>query len=132
MIASLFGMTRSPSGQSDGHQSGGDSESGTAVTSSVSTSGVSQLSKMKWGGMKGRELIHEKAHECVYDQNCTPLFKNIEQEAWGAVTGFLKTGYWSGAFFADSIAPAVQASTWVNRFDPNQPEKLKWSRLPLQ
>ena len=124
-------MPRSPSGQSDGHRSRGDSESA-AATASVNTSGVSQLSKMKLGGMKDRELIRDKAHECVYDQNCTPLFKHIEQEAWGAVTGFLKTGFWPGSFFADSTSPAVQARTWVNRFDPDQPEKLKWSRLPLQ
>jgi hypothetical protein len=128
MIPGMFGLP------SDDRKSGGDNESATTATAtgSVSTAGLSQYSKMKWGAMKSRDLIHEKARECLYDKNCSPLFKHIEQEAWGAVTSFLKSGFWPGSFFADSVTPAVQACTWVNRFDPDDPEKLKWSRLPLQ
>jgi hypothetical protein len=133
MLGNMFGLGgSSPTGQRSDHRSGGDNESATTGTASGSVSGLSQFSKMKWGAMRGRELIHEKAYECVYDQNCTPLFKHIEQEAWGAVTGFLKSGFWPGAFFPDSISPAVQACTWVNRFDPDDQQKLKSSRLPLQ
>lgn len=124
MVFSIFGLSNSQSEHSDDNES--------ASTGSASVAALSQFPKMKWGVMNSSELIREKAHERVYDKNCTTLFKNIEQEEWGSVTCFLKTGLWPGAFFADSSAPSVQARTWVNRFDPDDPDKLKWSQLPLQ
>ena len=73
----------------------------------------------------------DEALECDYERDCTPLYKQIENEEWNAVAKFLDTGYWPGNFFADSIPPADQARTWVTRFDPNDNKKVRWSQLPL-
>lgn len=73
----------------------------------------------------------DEALECDYERDCTPLYKQIENEEWNSVAKFLDTGYWPGNFFADSIPPADQARTWVTRFDPNDNKKVRWSQLPL-
>jgi len=77
----------------------------------------------------------EEAYECDYERDCTPLYRALEnaleEEEFEPIIKFLDTGYWTGAFFSDSISPADQAKTWVTRFDPEDPNKVKWSQLPL-
>jgi len=81
----------------------------------------------------------EVALECNYEKNCTPLYKQIEQEDWGVVAGFLDTGYWPGHFFPDNMSPTEQVMTWVTRFEPGEEGEegeeedanIRWSQLPL-
>lgn len=70
------------------------------------------------------------ALECDYETDCSPLYKNIEEENWPAIAKFLETGYWPGSFFADAIPPSDQVRTWVTRFDVRTKE-IRWSQLPL-
>jgi len=81
------------------------------------------------------EKTVEEAYECDYERDCTPLYRAIEnalQEAdFDPIVKFLDTGYWSPSFFSDPITPADQAKTWVTRFDDVDPNKVKWSQLPL-
>ena len=102
---------------------------------------------MNWGSLFGyeeaaplpakeeEEPISDEAFECDYEADCTPLYRALENaielEEFAPIVKFLDTGYWSGSFFADSIAPAVQVKTWVTRFDPEDSSKVKWSQLPL-
>jgi hypothetical protein len=73
-----------------------------------------------------------RTRECSYELDCTPLFKQIESQEWTAIDAFLASGYWPGSFFfADPLPPAVQASSWVTRFDPDLPNHARWSMLPL-
>ena len=74
-----------------------------------------------------------RSRECSYELDCTPLFKQIESQQWTAIDAFLESGYWPGSFFcfADKLPPAVQACTWVTRFDPDLPNHARWSMLPL-
>jgi len=77
----------------------------------------------------------EEAYECDYERDCTPLYRAIEnameETEFEPIVKFLDSGYWSPSFFADPISPADQAKTWVTRFDDNDPNKVKWSQLPL-
>ena len=77
----------------------------------------------------------EEAYECDYERDCTPLYRAIENAIEAAdfepIVKFLDTGYWSPSFFSDPITPADQARTWVTRFDDVDPNKVKWSQLPL-
>ena len=77
----------------------------------------------------------EEAYECDYERDCTPLYSALEnaleEKQFEPIIKFLDTGYWTGAFFSDPISPADQAKTWVTRFDPEDPNKVKWSQLPL-
>ena len=67
--------------------------------------------------------------ECDYDKKCTSLYKKLEEEDYENVAGFLETGFWDQALFADANAPARQVRTWVTRFDEDG--TVKWSQLPL-
>lgn len=77
----------------------------------------------------------EEAFECDYERDCTPLYRAIESATepseFEAIARFLDKGLWPGTFFTDSITPADQAKTWVTRFDNDDPNKIKWSQLPL-
>lgn len=77
----------------------------------------------------------EEAYECDYERDCTPLYRAIEnaieEKEFEHIVKFLDTGYWQSAFFSDPINPADQARTWVTRFDPGDPNKVRWSQLPL-
>ena len=77
----------------------------------------------------------EEAYECDYERDCTPLYRAIENAVeetdFEPIVKFLDTGYWSPSFFSDPITPADQARTWVTRFDDVDPNKVRWSQLPL-
>lgn len=72
-----------------------------------------------------------RSRECSYELDCIPLFKQIESREWTAIDQFLVSGYWPGSFFIDKLSPAVQACTYVTRFDPDLPNHVRWSMLPL-
>jgi len=80
--------------------------------------------------LENRETMEDEALECDYERDCTPLYQNIENENWSAISKFLETGYWPGSFFADTIPPHDQVRTWVTRFDPIT-TAVRWSQLPL-
>lgn len=77
----------------------------------------------------------EETFECDYERDCSPLYRAIESaidpSEFEPIVKFLDTGYWPGNFFADGVGPADQAKMWVTRFDPVDPNKVKWSQLPL-
>lgn len=83
----------------------------------------------------GAAAAVEDMYECDYERDCTTLYRAIEgamdPAEFAPVVTFLDTGYWPGTFFADSLPPLIQAKTWVTRFDPKDPSKVKWSQLPL-
>lgn len=66
---------------------------------------------------------------CVYDKNCTELYKAIEQGKWGNVAHFLDTGSWLGINFIPDFSPVEQCLTVVTRLDDQS--FAIWSRLPL-
>jgi hypothetical protein len=70
--------------------------------------------------------------ECDYVQNCTQLYKQLEQEDWQGVDEFLVTGIWPDSFSKDPLSPSKQVRTWVTRFDQHEATKCHWSILPLQ
>lgn len=85
-----------------------------------------------------RGLVDESNKEVVemtlevdYVKNCTTLYKMIEEQDWESIVNFMDTGYWIGSLWADRTPPAEQARTWVTRFDPEDPNRIKWSQLPL-
>jgi ankyrin repeat protein len=66
---------------------------------------------------------------CVYDKNCTELYKAIEQGKWSNVAHFLDTGSWLGINLIPDFSPQSQCITVVTRLDDQS--FAIWSRLPL-
>ena len=73
--------------------------------------------------------------ESNYEKDCPPLYAAIEgaesPEDYARIVKFLSTGRWEGSYFNIGASPAVQAKTWVTRFDEQDNTKVKWSQLPL-
>jgi ankyrin repeat protein len=67
---------------------------------------------------------------CVYDKNCTELYKAIEQGKWSNIAHFLDTGSWLGINLIPDFSPQDQCRTVVTRLD-DQSFVAIWSRLPL-
>lgn len=67
--------------------------------------------------------------QCLYDKNCTGLFKAIENEDWHGVMEFLDTGKWPGISLIPDWSPQEQVMTVVTC--ANKYGKVRWSRLPL-
>jgi hypothetical protein len=89
--------------------------------------------------ISARSLVVGEVHvtplfECDYIQNCTPLYKQLEQEDWQRVDEFLSTGIWSDSLSKDPLSQAQQVRTWVTCFDKQHHDVIKchWSVLPLQ
>lgn len=67
--------------------------------------------------------------QCLYDKNCTELFKAIERGEWVGIMEFLDTGDWPGISLVPDFSPQEQAMTVVVRADASG--DVHWSRLPL-
>ena len=52
-----------------------------------------------------------------YGKKVTPLYQAIENSQWASVNNFIKTGYWKKCFFPDTVGPAIQAKTWMVRYE---------------
>lgn len=66
---------------------------------------------------------------CIYDKNCTELYKAVENSQWSTVAHFLDTGSWLGINLLPDFSPTEQAVTVVTRLDDQA--FVLWSRLPV-
>jgi hypothetical protein len=87
-----------------------------------------------------------KQRQVDYDDDCTTLYKKVENKDWYAVDMFLENGgYWPGSLLKDKMTPGEQCSTWVTRYEYEKnclsilphfltlpdPTSVLWSTLPL-
>jgi len=96
-----------------------------AAASSIPSSKMSCLCGTYGNNDATRADLMDEATDlpvCDYDKNPTPLYRNLEQHQWGAVSRFLKTGVWPGDFFSDKLTPKEQVRTWIHRYDDTHHE----------
>ena len=67
---------------------------------------------------------------CVYDENCTELYRAIEEERWWDVAHFLDSSKWPGISIVPDFPPEQQALTLVNHLN-KEGDHVLWSLLPL-
>jgi hypothetical protein len=90
-----------------------------------------EVAALKLSVAKFKLLTPDKKQvfSCVYDKNCTELYKAIEQSKWASVAHFLDTGSWLGMNIIPDFSPLQQCVTVVTRLDDQS--LPMWSRLPL-
>ena len=66
---------------------------------------------------------------CIFDQNCTELFKAIEERKWSEVAYFIDHAEWPSVTVAPDVPPAHQVETVVSGYDEETQET--WTYLPL-
>jgi len=73
-----------------------------------------------------------KIKTCVYETNCSELYKVIEKERWSDVAHFLDSSSWSVSGFSiiPDWSPRQQALTLVHQLDEDD-DKVIWSLLPI-
>lgn len=71
----------------------------------------------------------KQVFSCIYDKNCTELYKAIENCKWSTVAHFLDTGSWLGVNLLPDFSPVEQTISVVTRLDDQS--FVLWSRLPV-
>jgi hypothetical protein len=138
--APLEGLRRMTSEPNTGRGFGGKLEGGTEQHRSPPSRLSFQHKRQQQ--QASREQTHDDnaaaaapyiAFHCNYEQNCTALFKKIENHEWSSVDKFLASGIWPDTNTIDHLSPYEQARTWVSRFEnSSDPEsQCRWSLLPV-
>ena len=89
-----------------------------------------ELSKRSPSTFQAIKSTKDPILSCVFDKNCTELFKAIDHKKWTDVAYFIDNAEWPGiGMFTPDFPPLQQTLTVVSGFEEDTQEA--WTYLPL-